>query len=282
VLRNSNELQGCAIRALDGLIGHVTDCYFDDQRWVLRYLIVETGSWLASRKVLISPFAIGEPDWSARVLPVSITMEQVRNSPDIDTDQPVSRQHELQYLRHFDYPYYWLGDGFWGSAAFPGAMLTGLGYSGSGAEYLVAQAEAGRADPESHLRSSKALLRYHIDATDGGMGQLKGLLFEERSWAIRYLIADTSNWWLGHQVLLAPQWIENISWPDATIRVTVTRQAVQDAPLYDAAVPLSREHESALFAQHRRVGYWAEEIRLENPQFQIARSAPPESIRRDT
>jgi hypothetical protein len=282
MLRNTNELEGCAIRALDGTIGHVTDCYFDDHRWVLRYLVVETGSWLASRKVLISPFAIGPLDWSARMLPVSITMEQVRNSPNIDTDKPVSRQQELQYLRHFGYPFYWLGAGFWGSAAFPGAMLTGVGYDGSGADYLVEQAELARSDAESHLRSGKALLRYHIEATDGGMGQVKGLLFEERSWAIRYLIAETSNWWLGHQVLLAPQWIGEMSWPDATLTVTITRQAVLDAPSYDPSVPLTRDQESGLFAKHGRVGYWADEVSLENPQFQVARPAPPGSAGRDT
>jgi hypothetical protein len=265
MLRNTNELEGCAIRAIDGTIGHVTDCYFDDHRWVLRYLVVETGSWLASRKVLISPFAVGEPDWSARVLPVSITMEQVRSSPDIDTDKPVSRQHELQYLRHFGYPFYWLGDGLWGSAAFPGAMLTGVGYSGSGAEYLVAQTEAARADAESPLRSGKALLRYHIEATNGGMGQVKGLLFEEESWAIRYLIADTSNWWVGHQVLLPPQWIREMSWPDATITVTVAREAVKNAPVYDSTVHLSREQETTFFEHHGRAAYWAYEVKFENP-----------------
>jgi len=95
MLRTMKELQGYAIRATDGDLGHVKDVYFDDRQWVVRYLIVETGSWLASRKVLISPFAIDHPDWTGKVLPVSITKEQVKNSPDIDTDKPVSRQNEV-------------------------------------------------------------------------------------------------------------------------------------------------------------------------------------------
>ena len=105
------------------------DFYFDDLAWVVRYLVVETGSWLSSRKVLISPIAIGHPDWAERVLPVSITKEQVKNSPDIDTDKPVSRQHEMQYLGYYGYPSYWGGAGLWGSGAYPGAMLTGVGYA---------------------------------------------------------------------------------------------------------------------------------------------------------
>jgi uncharacterized protein YrrD len=289
MLRSMHELEGCAIVATDGAVGHVTDCYFDDQRWVLRYLVVETGSWLASRKVLISPFAIGRPDWSGRVLPVSITKQQVRNSPDIDTDQPVSRQHELQYLRHFGYPYYWLGTGLWGSAAYPGAMLTGVGYTGSGAQYLVGQAVPAAVESDAsqfpegdaHLRSGTVLLRYHIEASDGGLGQVKGLLFDEDSWAIRYLIVETSSWWHGHQVLLAPEWIRELSWPDATISVSVSRQAVKNAPVYDASAPLNRAQETSLFEHHGRAAYWAEEVKLENPQFQAPRSAPSIRPRRN-
>ena len=51
-----------------GLIGEVDDLYFDDEDWAIRYLVVDTGGWLSGRKVLISPVAIGHPDWMARLL----------------------------------------------------------------------------------------------------------------------------------------------------------------------------------------------------------------------
>jgi hypothetical protein len=125
-----------------------------------------------------------------------------------------------------------------------------------------------------HLRSGNLLLRYHIEASDGGLGQVKGLLFDQDSWAIRYLIVETSNWWHGHRVLLAPEWICELSWPDATISVSVSRQAVKSAPVYDASAPLSREQESRLFEHHGRAAYWAGEVKLENPQFRAPRFAP--------
>jgi sporulation protein YlmC with PRC-barrel domain len=284
MLRSVQELEGYAIRATDGTIGHVKDIYFDDHNWAVRYFVVETGSWLSSRKVLISPIAIGKPDWTARVLPVSITKEQVKNSPDIDTDKPVSRQHEMQYLGYYGYPYYWGGAGLWGSGAYPGAMLTGVGYNGSGANYLLEQAEDARAEAaeerrqdnsDPYLRSCNALLRYHIEATDGSMGHVKGLLVDEETWAIRYLIVETSNWWGGHQVLIAPQWIQELNWPDATIAVNLTRRAVKEAPAYDSSLPMSREHEMNLYRHHTRTGYWAEEARLENPEFHMIKSASP-------
>jgi sporulation protein YlmC with PRC-barrel domain len=270
MLRSTKDLEGCAIQATDGMIGHVKDVYFDDEKWVVRYLIVETGSWLASRKVLISPIAIGKPDWAQSVLAVSITKDQVKNSPDIDTHEPVSRQHEIQYLQYYGYPSYWSGANFWGNGIYPGAMLTGVGYAGSGAEFLVAQAARGRAEAEvqgrqkgdPHLRSGNAVMNYHIEATDGGMGQVKSLLIDEETWAIRYLVVETSNWWLGQQVLIAPQWIQAISWSDATIAVKVTRQAVKDAPRYDPSAPLRRDHEMSLHQHYGRPGYWADEAKV--------------------
>jgi len=81
VLHSIKKLEHCRILATDTEVGSVSDIYFDDARWVVRYLIVETGSWLASRKVLISPFAIGQPDWIGKVLPVSITKELVKAIP---------------------------------------------------------------------------------------------------------------------------------------------------------------------------------------------------------
>jgi len=67
------------------------------QAWVIRYFVVGTGEWLKSRRVLISPLAIDHPTWSGKVIPVSITREQVKNSPDIDidTEKPVSRQMRI-------------------------------------------------------------------------------------------------------------------------------------------------------------------------------------------
>ncbi|MDP2027786.1 PRC-barrel domain-containing protein [Sulfuriferula sp.] len=239
MLRSMNDLEGYAIRATDGTIGHVKDFYFDDQAWIIRYLVVDTGTWLSSRKVLISPIAIGHPDWAEKVLPVSITKEQVKNSPDIDTEKPVSRQHEIDYFGYYGYPFYWGGAGIWGGGLYPDMMMPDyVGFEsiphdedreGEGADAAQHQHD----DP--HLRSCKAVMDYHIEATDGDIGHVQGMLVDEETWAIQYLIVNTSNWWLGHQVLIAPQWIQDVSWSDATVSLNLTRQAVKEAPLYNPA-----------------------------------------------
>jgi len=94
------DLEDYAIRAADGVIGQVKDFYFDDEAWVTRYLVVDAGSWLSSRKVLISPIAIGHPNCAEKVLPVSIRKKQVKNSPGID--KPVS-QAALRMMPEFKY-----------------------------------------------------------------------------------------------------------------------------------------------------------------------------------
>jgi hypothetical protein len=274
MLRSAKDLENCAIRATDGLIGHVKDLYFDDQAWGIRYLVVETGAWLSSRKVLISPIAIGQPDWTGKILPVSITKEQVKNSPDIDTDKPVSRQHERQYLDYYQYPFYWAGEGLFAQGGYPGSTLVGLSSRDFDADYREARAQDDRAaaqaerreDVDPHLRSAKAIMDYHIEATDGGIGHVRDLLLDEGTWAIRYLIVNTSAWWFGHQVLIAPQWIQDMSWLNTTMSVKLTRQAVKDSPAYDPATPLSRDYEVNLYRHHRRSGYWADEVKTANPE----------------
>jgi hypothetical protein len=100
MLRNMKDLQGIAIRATDGLVGHVADFYFDDEAWVIRYLIIDTGTCVSTRKVLIPPIAIRQTSWSDGTLSVEIGKQEVRNAPGVGIDAPVSRQSELE---HFGY-----------------------------------------------------------------------------------------------------------------------------------------------------------------------------------
>jgi hypothetical protein len=262
MMRSATELQGYAIEATDGNIGHVKDFYFDDHSWVIRYLVVNTGSWLAGRRVLISPIALGKPKWADKLLPVSITQQQVRNSPDIDTDRPVSRQQEQDFFGYYGYPYYWGGIGIWGDGYYPGFLQRGLRADPSG--YRMERAQVVRAETgDPHLRSCNAVVGYHIDAIDGDIGHVASMLVDERSWAIRYLVVDTSNWWGGHQVLIAPEWISRLSWDSRQVAVGLTRQAVRDSPNYSSTEELNRSSESGLYAHYGRLGYWAEEAQRE-------------------
>jgi hypothetical protein len=263
-----SNLEDYTIHATDGNIGHVKDFYFDDDTWVIRYLVVEASNWLLSRKVLISPIAITAPNWSERELPVSITKEQVKNSPDFDTEKPVSRQYEADYLNYYGYPLYWGAAGLWGDNIDPGTLLTGLAaLTAVGkvqtqdlpGDVVDSRETALKAYENSHLRSCKAVTGYRVEASDGDVGRISGMLIEEDTWTIRYLIIDTGSWWLGHQMLVAPKWIETIRWPEESVSVNMTRAAIQGAPAYDWTVALNREQEIRTHEYYGFSGYWTDE-----------------------
>lgn len=253
MLRNVNVLRGFAIHATDGVIGEADDFYFDDENWAIRYLIADTGGWLSGRKVLISPYAIGLPNWDGRQLPVKLTKAQVEGSPDIDTQKPVSRQHEANYSSYYGYPYYWGSEGLWGLGAYPGLLPDVPAVQ----EAQVKQAAFPQANKDAHLRSCRELGGYHIQALDGDIGHVEDTLVDDHTWAIRYLIINTSNWWGGHLVLVSPQWVDEVSWSDSKVSVGLTREAVQAAPPYDPSVPVDRPHEEAIHAHYGRSGYWS-------------------------
>jgi hypothetical protein len=272
------DMETYSISATNGVIGQVKDFYFDDDAWVIRYLVVETGAWLSSRRVLISPIAIGRPNWSEKSLPVSITQEQVKNSPDIDTDKPVSRQHEMGYLGYFGYPNYWGGGGLWGAGFYPDMLQAGLGNDGSSSASHSTRSQQD--DP--NLRSGNAIMKYYVHATDGDIGHVQALIVDEETWAIRYLVVNTRNWWLGHQVLIAPEWIDNVDWLDSKVSVDLTRQAVKDAPEYDSTATLNRKQELHIHKHYGRIGYWRCEDQHEEsvPPIHAGRGAPEVAARR--
>lgn len=257
MLRNLKDLEDYAIGATDGPIGHVKDLYFDDEAWVIRYLVVDTGAWLLSRQALITPMSIHHAEWSERLLPVSLTKAHVKNSPDIDTDKPVSRQHESDYLGYYGYPSYWGGEGIWGAGIYPYAMLPDAQAAG------LTPAQAERANllkhrnDDPHLRSCKAVVGYNLHARDGEIGHVDGFLIDEDTWAIRYLVVNTSNWWMGHQVLIAPAWVTGVDWVESAVSVDLTLESIKTSPPYDAAAELTRQHEMDLYGHYGRSDYWA-------------------------
>ncbi|OYT87474.1 MAG: photosystem reaction center subunit H [Burkholderiales bacterium PBB6] len=272
MLRNLQDLDDFKISATDGEIGHVKDFYFEDNTWAVRYLVVEAGSWANSRKVLISPISVRHPDWLARTLSVSISQQQVKNSPSFDTDKPVSRQNEEQYLGYYGYPTYWGGAGLWGEGFYPYAMVPGY-LPGDAAGYGLGRADRDTREQEMaaylrdqrarhrhddpHLRSVNAVTGYHIHATDGDIGHVSGFLVDDETWAIRYLVIDTSNWWMGHKVLIAPPWIKGVHWTDQTVAVDLNRESIKNAPHYDPDSDWGRDQEQALARHYGRSGWWA-------------------------
>jgi sporulation protein YlmC with PRC-barrel domain len=252
MLHRLKKLHGMTLGATDGEIGKVKDVYFDDVSWGVRYLVVETGSWLSHRKVLISPRSLLRVDWDEEKIHVTLTQQQVKDSPDVNADEPVSRQKEAEFYAYYGYPVYW-GDGFlWG----PYPVLN----DASAATAELVERDRYKIDSaDHHLRSASEVTGYHVRATDEAVGHIEEFLLDDEAWAIRYVLIDTAKWWVGRHIIVRPQWIKNVEWSDSTVTLDVDRATVEASPEYDPAISLSRDYESRLHAHYKRDVYWGEQ-----------------------
>jgi hypothetical protein len=251
MLRKLKELERCKLGSQEGELGHVRDFYFDDQTWTIRYLVVDTGDWLPDREVLISPTSVKEIRLQPHpVVEVALTRQQIEASPRVEAHQPVSRQMEAQFARHYGWPYYWVGPMLWGQVAIPGAYLP----YGTVPEPPAAQTQP--APEDSGLCSANDVTGYAIQALDYHFGHIEDLIFDEASWAIRYLVADTRNWWPEKRVLLSPLWISDVNWQESRVHVDFDRDTVKRGPVYNPKEPITQEYEAKLFEHYHREPYW--------------------------
>lgn len=226
MLRSVNEIQGYDILATDGEVGTVDSFYFDDHNWAIRYLVVETGGWLLKRRVLISPAAIDELRWAAKMLVLRLTREQIKESPEINLDKPVSHQHEVQLHQFYGWQPYWIEE------------------------------QQSREKTDMNLRSTREVTGYDIQAEDGPIGHVEDFLVDDQDWRIRYMVIDTREWLPGKKMLLAPEWVAGIDWYEQSVFVAQDRKVIKDSPEFDPRVPVTREYEEALHEYYCYSGYW--------------------------
>lgn len=207
--RNVNSLIYYSIGASDGPIGEVEGFYFDDESWKIRYLIVKTGDWLSGRKVLIAPGAIVKQPWKNGFFPVSLTKQQVQESPDIDTEKPVSHLQEIALYGHYQWENYW-GSGFYGG----GSLGISMPFPSIDREVLIEPDKDKISGNQIHLRSTERVTGYHIHATDGEIGHVNDFIIDDQTWQITAIVVDTHNWFGGKKVVIQVAHIRKIEWSD--------------------------------------------------------------------
>lgn len=231
------DLRGDAIVARDGAIGSVDDVYFDDERWTVRYLVVDTGMWLSGRKVLISPACVMPIQESKAALRVALTREQIEQSPGVDWDPPISRSLEAAHARYFGYPYYWSGPYLWGTAGMPLATEWTEPAAVRAArahefEHTKGTTDADRLAAESHVRSVREVVGYNLHATDGDVGRVEDFVVDDETWAIADLLVDTCSWLPGKKVLVAPGAVDDVDWANREVRIRLIRDEVERTPMH--------------------------------------------------
>jgi hypothetical protein len=231
MLRIVKELYGAKLGASDGEIGHVKDFYFDDQNWAVRYVVADTGSWLAGRKVLISPHAFGSFHQAGKLLLVNLARKQIENSPSMESHKPVSRQYEEEYYRYYGWPYYWQGDGLWGMSGFPILDLPAKPLPGESVDVLGRRQK----NADAHLRSTQAVNGYHIQASNGKIGHICDFVMDDQSWAIPQLVIKTGHRFSGKEVQISTGKVDRISYDESTVFVNLTVEAVEQSPAHHLA-----------------------------------------------
>lgn len=237
MFRTIKQLQGITVRGRDGELGTVTDCYFDDQEWAIRYIVVDSAAGLSAEPVLISPAAVDRPDWQGQALPVNLTRDQVRNAPGIGTDRPVSRQQEIDLSAYYGWPAYW---------PTLNPLAPTMPYSGPGMppETLPDMAASDRAgdgspvDGDPHLRSGREVVGYHIEARDGRVGKIDDFVLDDETWRIGYMVVETGGLLTSKKVVLAPSWVQRVAWEDSAVYIDLDRDSVENGSEFDPAAIL--------------------------------------------
>ncbi|ARD44026.1 hypothetical protein [Colwellia sp. PAMC 21821] len=228
MLINLKELNGSTIHAVDGEIGQVNDIYFDDRYWTIRFMVVDIQPWVPlSEKTLISPISLLEFNIEEQQLNVSITKEKVKNSPQMDELETVSREFEKTYFDYYAYGYYWLGGGAWGEYAYPMALV-------EQAALKTDNAENDETKITNHLRSTNEITHYGINALDGKKGYIKDFICDTYNWSLRYVVVDTRDWLPGgKKVLITPKQLEALNWEDKTATCNLNLEQIKACPEYD-------------------------------------------------
>ena len=244
MLRSLKEIIDYPLLAEDGEIGRCRDFLFDDDDWVVRYLVADTGKWIPRRQVLVASVFLDEPDWPAKKLPVKLTKHEIEESPPLEMDRPVSRQHEEALADYYRIPRWW-------GPPEPGRQ--------DDEPLDEAAVEAAAPEPEDrYLRSLDEVEGYRIRATDGFVGHVEDLVVDDAEWTVRYLVVDTRDWLPGRKVLVSPKWLRALVWSEKEAVVDLTREEIEESPPFQEQEPIYRAYEAELHEGYGREGYWEE------------------------
>jgi hypothetical protein len=106
------------------------------------------------------------------------------------------------------------------------------------------------------LRSIKQFYGNKLGASDGELGHVKDFYFDDRNWAVRYIVADTGSWLPGRQVLISPHSLGRLAQAGKVLRVNLTRTQIENSPPIETHKPVSRQYEEEYHRYYGWPYYW--------------------------
>ncbi len=229
-----------AVVGSDGQVGTLSDLFFDDQSWSIRYLIADTGNWLSVNKVLLAPDAISDSAWNHQQIRLNLSGEKIKSSPPVDSEKPVSRRLLETLHGHYGWPAY-------AGSTVPVPPDT---------HKEIADQIVANDDFDPNLRSVNEITGYHVEGSNGDIGHIEDFILDDSDWQLRYLVVDTKNWWPGRKVVIDPKWTEEIDWHQRKFHLSMTKEQIKDSPEFDPGTPINREYEEQLYDFYGRPKYW--------------------------
>jgi uncharacterized protein YrrD len=240
-----SDLRGFSIQTTDGTKGTVDDIYFDDDAWIVRYLVADIGSIILGRKALLSQTVLREPDLEERTWPVELSSADVEQAPPPDAE-PVSAKHERR-----------IGES---SGALPSLLLSpeGAALTPFLAEQLISRhqpvqelaSDKGTISGNPHLRSMLEVTESTVRASDGSIGTIEDFLVNPLDWRVRYIVVDTGRWLPGKSVVLSTACVSGVDWEKGRVTVDLTKHKIETSPEPTEISRLRRSDEDAFIAHY--------------------------------
>lgn len=231
------------LSATDEPIGKLADFIFDSQSWNVRYIVVDTGTWLSDKKVLVSPLhlvsSMREMD-SNEPLKFSLTKKQIENCPELDRDAPVSRRYEIEYARNYNQQPYWddiLSLELQPNPAFHTAIRSFDPDAFNEHEKRLEDIEA------CNLRSAHEIAGYKASTEDKSFGQVDDFILDYSNWKLSHMIVDSGNWLSRKKIFVSVNWIKDFNWNEKTTHVKLSSSQIELAPGFDEEVDINNLQE---------------------------------------
>jgi len=226
------------IQTTDQVEGKINDFLFDEKSWVIRYMKSDFGNFISPQKVLVPQVFLESPNWHDHSFPIEISSKEIDRCPDIEEHQTVSRKYEEILFEHYDLKPYWY-------SAYTVPIASSF-YPPRPLKTPTKNIEEENID--TILRSFEEVKGYHIQAIDGKIGHIEDLIIDDDDWQIVYVVIDTSNWlpW-SKKVLIAIDWMDNISYEKREVKISLHKDAIKNAPEYDESQTIDELFEKSMY-----------------------------------